>query len=1551
MKALRKSFLILLSLMLFLSVGLFLAACGDDGEGENPGGNGEQTAKDVAYTVDVYLEGEGGSYARSAEHSSSKTGKAGSSVTVSPATIDGYVFNASHAGTVLTKTLSENAAENVFSLYYDLVAAASSVEYNANAPAGTSVRGSVEGAAAQDGYVTAADNGFKIEGYRFAGWSTKTEGKAEYQPGEQVPVSGKVVLYAVWDQGLRDRFGGTDLIYLLSSEEGVAVLERGGVEFRGEYQGDGFTFKNDAGETVLEGKLFGTTFNYRRPEIEGSYQFYNFYMPRTEDEERLDPTETLTVDEYGSATHVYQDEQGKTVRQTGSIIYNAPTDEYLFTDTEGNGFVYALGVLPGDDAMSTEDDIPVFCATYGEGGSYQQFLTADGASGNLGGAQLILDGYGSAILDYDWYTGGYYVENVYDNGGGLLMYKIVAVFLDEFGVYAPVGTNYTVYCYTLPLNNGVYGFVQARSERGEYESASGKLVLDGFGVLPDSAVYTDATGNQQSGTYTISSSPRLTGTIITINLTEASGRPTGKTAQFLVNSEGFQPLSGTDKDEYKEYIWLNNGVLDFSPLLVLYDEDYTEGGVSGKRAEYWCYRDSKTETLELAANGYVTEEALEGGNHPVMYTWHKTGSVEGFESMVANELKFMLDATVDSNYLTRNVYIVFERDGEKLYSVLTDSEDSGAEIWYQSVGVNTLGSLYIDQDGNHYAGGFTVDTQGYYFGTVGLFIYYDETGMYHIIYSDLQLGTAGNPVSFTVLPENGADEVGMLLISDDGSMQTDATMLLRGNDQALYSASGDFLNAGAFVRGRLEYAGETALGDTIWAFVTDAGVEQFKLIYDYDQFVEYGMVTDIIVYHRYNARVAGTYTSASGELTLDGYRGASYKGADDTELSGYYHLSSDGTVVYLSAFTGEELVFQLDGKSFTALDGLYGEQRLYRHNTEYTLKFDGKGNVEAKAGNLSVGVGFYNFLNEEKTEVEVVIDLGFEGTEVIILHFGSGGISERAEEGKVYISDNWGVLILDGYGQATYYYEQGTGSATGHVTHIDRADGFIMIRYDESLTDQYFVIEDVRGSEYGRFSAPEYLRANLIYFSEGLKVIAYGNDGMAQIDNSIGCYNIKDGKAKVYIMNAQTGGYDTHVYPAPTGDKTYLVGEEMFYLFTGANGGRVTLTGTIRIGTEGFEDVEGVTLSFTISSSSLDGVDATLSVEGQSYSLLLTNHYIDPDTKRVVIGTALFDQKTYEYYPIEVHYIPSYIEGAEAVATFSAKGDISTTLVDYSDAQAHETHPERGISTLTESYVGFGPFTLSERKLSGTLYCGSVTLTFSGADIVEIYASPSENLYRYLAEFDFEDDHYAIIYEKEIDGYYTLYQVVKYDKMDAGNGYTVGVGRYFYSNEGYTFVVDYKAGNLSSVQLYKDGKILSAFNTLTNPRDNTAWMLLSDVDDTHVGYFFTVTMSDSGEPTAATVKEYTLVQGLTGEDASDSAYANFFIDKTTGEIKLVAFMSYVDGVITFMDIESVEVSPENEYQFTVVDTHGQEFTVTVVCDEESGEPLEDGAGQWLIVVT
>ncbi len=106
MKKLRTILVLLFAVMMSLC----LFACGDDEQTDDQGG---QTAQDVGYTVEVYLD-----EVASAEHSKHLTGKVGEQVTVTPDTISGYQFDASHEGTVTTKTLSANEAENVFKLYY-----------------------------------------------------------------------------------------------------------------------------------------------------------------------------------------------------------------------------------------------------------------------------------------------------------------------------------------------------------------------------------------------------------------------------------------------------------------------------------------------------------------------------------------------------------------------------------------------------------------------------------------------------------------------------------------------------------------------------------------------------------------------------------------------------------------------------------------------------------------------------------------------------------------------------------------------------------------------------------------------------------------------------------------------------------------------------------------------------------------------------------------------------------------------------------------------------------------------------------------------------------------------------------------------------------------------------------------------------------------------------------------------------------------------------------------------------------------------------------------
>ncbi len=1548
MKSLRKVLLILFSALFAVSVGLFAASCGE----ENSGG----TAEKVGYTVEVYL-GTNGSYQKSDTDSFTGEDEVGKRVTVTPPSIDGYAYNADHEDGVDTRILSENEAENVFSLYYDSTAPAvvSYIEYAPNPPAGlpqgTAVRGSVPSTIAENGVAKAAENGFSITGYRFAGWSSRADGNVDYQPGADVSVEGKLTLYAVWDRGYTDRFGGTDYIFLPRNEQGVAILSRGGVEFRGTYTGDTFTFKNNSGDVLLEGRTFGTQFCYRRDDIAGTFYAYNTYYTPEGSADPLNRTETLVVDAYGNATHTYVGDNGVTVSDTGTIIYNEPTDEYLFTaDVTGDGFVYSLGVLAGEDEFDTSDDIYVFSTTNGEGGQYYEFITPDGTSGNLGGSQIVLDGYGGFLLDYDWLTGYYNVEWVYDNGFGMYMYRINAILIDEFGIYGDAGSEIEMHFYTLPLNSNIYGYVMARGERGTYTQGGMTLTLDGFGVLPDSALYTDGSGRMIHGNYTISASPRQTGTFIDFSETDELGAPTGTKYTFLVNDGSFTEVDEEGEGSFKEYIYLHDGALEFQPLLVLYNENYTEGGeVLGKKAEYWCYPDASSDTLELAATGYVTEERLKGGNRAVMRTWHKVSEETGYEDEVADNIVMLLDETVDANYVLRDVYFTFEKDGKKEYTVLTDSEGSGAELWYHNVGTNTLGSLFIDGDGNCYAGGFTVDRTNYYFGTVGYFIYYATDLSTQFIYMDLDLDASGNPVSFTLLPPNGAEEIGMLLVTNTGTVNTDATILRRGNDQALYSPTGDFENANAFTRGVLEYQETTDAGDEVYAFISDAGVEMFRFINYYYNYVELGGVTRVLVYHIFNEKVHGTY-SGDGTLVLDGYRGATYTDPAGVEHLGYYRLSSDSEAVYFdgSDWGDSQYLFKLDGSTFEMLDGIYGAYAFNINGADYTFTFDGKGTVTATLRNQLQGTGLYtvSILPSGTTELEILIELP-DGIETFIVRVNGNSLVRRSGEraSQTFLGDDFGVLILDGYDNVTYYHSSGFSAVTGHLTYIDRADGFIQVRYDVSLTDEYFVLDTVHST----FSHPAYATDPYIYYAEDLHVIAFGADGLAQIDNSTGCYNIVNGKAKVYMMNPSTGGYNKSEFPAPTGADVYTTSDRTYYRFRGQGGGYIVLNGKVTISAEGYDDVDA-TLSFRLTSSSVDGVEARFAVGGQTHTLLLTNHYWDPQEGRVIIGIALYDEREYAYYPISVSYIPAGIEGVTAKSSFLAEGGlISTRLTDYSDALAHETDETRKISTLTENYVGFGPYLLTEKSLSGELYCGSTTFTFTNAPILEIYSSPAENLYRYLAKFTDKttNKQYAVIYEKEIDGYYTLYQVVYYDEVE-GNGYTVGVGRYFYSNEGYEFIVAYKQGELSNVQLFQNGKIIPAFNTVANPRENTAWMIPQDVDDTRHGWFFSVTMGENG-PTAVTVTEYNFVQGLT-EEGTEAAYTNFFIDKTDpSKIMLVAYMAYVDGTVTFMDIKSV-THTDGTYVWVVTAMDDQVYTVTVQLGDD-GRPLENNNGDWLIVVT
>ena len=116
------------------------------------------------------------------------------------------------------------------------------------------------------------------KGYYLLGWSTTPDGEVMYPAHyiENLPINKKedisfdvvkvgaeknTTLYAIWNKGYTDMFGGQDYIFLEKEAQKV-YLSREDIYFVGDYYEDGtFIFYNDYEN--LEGKLFDNgTFTY-----------------------------------------------------------------------------------------------------------------------------------------------------------------------------------------------------------------------------------------------------------------------------------------------------------------------------------------------------------------------------------------------------------------------------------------------------------------------------------------------------------------------------------------------------------------------------------------------------------------------------------------------------------------------------------------------------------------------------------------------------------------------------------------------------------------------------------------------------------------------------------------------------------------------------------------------------------------------------------------------------------------------------------------------------------------------------------------------------------------------------------------------------------------------------------------------------------------------------------------------------------------------------------------------------------------------------------------
>ncbi len=1491
----------------------------------------------VDYLVEVYLANvRGTAYVRSDADAFYGTGYIGTAVeATAPVVANFYLNEEPQSGTPVSRlVLSEKESENVFRFYFDRMRYA--VSYAANAPAGTIAEGTMSPTEAPYEAKTAlAANAFTVEGYRFAGWSTRPDGDVEYTAESEFETLQSVTLYAVWDRGYTDRLGGTDLLFFPRLAPTEAILSRGGVEFKGVRDGDAFTFRTDAWER--NGKVFGSTFCYADDANKGEYRYFenNPIDPDIDDNARLHEDIVLTVDEYMQAT--YRNGGHSCV---GSVEFDGLRGDYLFrSDDHSFHFLTA-------SAENTEIGKDVFYRGGEEAGVYIDLIILDAETGAVqsDGYFLVLDGYGNLQLttpsEADYY-GYYYTDGTYGDSAGDVYYKINLLLNDADGALTGAIGWHEQYLYTRPLRPTYGGYVFADGYRGDYEGTDGgTLTLDGYSQFADSAKYTAADGKSYQGSYTIEERV-LDGTILTIS------RAGTALISLKLDPEARSVEPFTDsRAPHTEYRRLTDGSPAF-PLLVLYETD------DGMTAE--LYREGNNGVPD--ATGTVTQERQ--GN-VLFYT---------FTDGKGNSLKFYTISLV--NYTTQeavNVYCVLEENGEKKYETIPVT--GGGELWNTGAALGSGGTLYFTADGQVFEGGLS------YVQSANFEMSYAE-----FLYADEQAGEAGT--LYFLIDAGRATLIGtpelMLYgyieyIPDSGIGDYEMTLCINCLGDALYY---DFAAMRTYP-GTYKTKGKTTFGEDIYTFTATGTYLTFDfLIHTLE---EYG--DEYLFYEIYDRSAEGTFRSDAGEvLLLDGFYRGRYTDAAGAEHEGTYSLKNDlELAVRFETEDGAAMVFSITKgflrNTFRAVDYAYGTAWVLTNSAYepvgYQLVFDGQGNLTANREGGARILGYYEILNAENNEYLLHIDLpGLFAEDLLVTLMENELLGahicvlyDRNVNG-VFVDGDWNILRLDGYGYGDLVTDREETGGSGLYTVLDEEKGFVRFSLQsadgESDTVDTFVALDY---EKKSFRFLDYAALGAVYLSADLKVLVFGEDGTGYLGSEAGFYFAAADKTYFYLDSPTEGVYECVEMNALTGAATFEYGGVTYYKWDGEE---IVLDGTIELfDEEGNAWAEKPTaaarLTFTPNGRYNNRVEAVLSIDGEQYSGFRINFYVGDAFEPSLVYNGV------QYDIVSCNYIPN---GAH---TFTVRAGAKT--VRYLDYNSRYIEPGEYTNVaarggwIERTTMGIGPVEFREATYKGSFYylydaaTFAEPITFDGETAIVIgWRRTYDETYEIV--FDYEGTRYAVdfyFYESNGTIYYLLHQFYTYEEVDAGE-YTVGVKYFRYTNlsgtPGYGDAEAYMGRAVNATVFRKsDQKPMIAFDNYTalGLTGRAVWLIeCSDekadgTRDAADGFFVQFELGTDGKTvTGATVTRHTVLDVR----RTNEYYVHLFLDEAGNIAHVAAAGKYSNGSYrwitrsegmtynadktecTFQTVEEVRAGGivteiiRTEYRFTFTrSVEGNSYTMT-----------------------
>ena len=1231
------------------------------------------------------------------------------------------------------RTVTSLGAATTVSVY--LVRNTYTLRFVPDLPAGAEVEADDLIVSARHGVaVTAPDaSSFDVpETLRLLGWATEEGGEVLYEAGEEFSVSGALVLHGVWIEGYTDLYGGDDIIFFSGTEENVAYLVRGGMEFEGVHTGDEFRFVPDDGEP-LEGKVIGHSFAYTRSALEGTYTYYSGYLSDVDDP--IIETETLVLDGTFNATYTH-DEEGETVVDKGIYYPGESRGEYIL-ETDDYAYTFILSEAEGKPVFSFYDIAE---------GSFNMgvFASVDGYFSIDDDIYLSLDGVGGAsILDYVDYIG---YKGKYD---------IVAIYGEEVPeIHAEIEGYGEIDCIIVPLQSGTTVYVEKDSYAGTYNTtADGKDVtieLSGYSALIGATI-TEGT-NVTADAYWVRES-EVFGTLVDIY----DGSEVKYTYK-VDEKDGQLSLKPFDGGNFTEYLQLevnqsgNAGL--YYPVILFYDEAAkgTDLPAGAKRAEvYNIVVDSETSsrTLMHAASGYYTVKQL--SDELSYYTYKQTSKDDKYTGNPVFETIGCLTSSVSASDGYLDVYYIFEADDEELYILINEETEDGkgGYIWYREVGITGMGSLYVTADGTVYEGSISAVS---------------VEGIEDTIYMDLQAfdteARAYIHFYFVVHVHEGEN------VDDDPTytyiVAEDAPHTYEYSDQ--YGDSGDgetlFVDGAGFaiytdaegneVVGAYEDTGrETAFGDTIYTFVATGASAvpksfEFILYYNYVDLGIFGTYEEAYFY-LYDEGLNGTLTGEGGiKLELDGfYYWAEYTDADGNVYSGNYFLLDEDYICFMDMeVTGDEFYFIVEGKTIT-LDGDSGSSSQFAESYEvvddsylpvkdmegYTVIFDEDGTVTLyDADDEEAGTGTWT-LTDEDDIYDVVLTMGeTEITWTVQLIANDYYMKylcvlcNEEMEGN-FVGPGLSVLYMDGFGYGSYIDEM----------------GFYYDIYTTVVNDKYLFISEYNGDfeyfvSYNTAARTFSLVDNSAYYATFYSTDLLGSvvfaDGLYLDGELYGYYVVEDGaeKATVFVQD-ETEAYVEEEFTLPKDSQTYVLDEVTYYRWN--EGEEIAIDGTALFHSGEIE--LAVTLTFTPDGTAALNAPASITYQdegGQDVTVDGFELVIELDDETYELVMTLYDANRIDYPVYELTWNPDNETENDVIV-------IGTFL--YTDLIEDITGDDNGIY--------YGHFALGDIAVSEDQYWIVLEATDLNGEELGCFVDDLDAL-----KTETTNKNYGTMYEAEIDG-------------------------------------------------------------------------------------------------------------------------------------------------------------------------------------------------------